>query len=43
MTPWWRSVGSVHDVAAIAVEWAAGEGWNPGLDDADRFSRADPG
>jgi len=33
----------VHDVAAIAVEWAAGEGWDPGLDDADRFARADPG
>jgi GNAT superfamily N-acetyltransferase len=30
-------------VAAIAAEWAAMEGWNPGLDDAQRFVRADPG
>ena len=30
-------------VAAIAAEWAAMEGWNPGLDDAQRFARADPG
>jgi GNAT superfamily N-acetyltransferase len=29
--------------AAIAAEWAAAEGWNPGLDDAQRFARADPG
>ena len=28
--------------ADIAVEWAAAEGWNPGLDDAERFVRADP-
>ena len=27
----------------IAVEWAAGEGWNPGLHDADCFHAADPG
>ena len=26
-----------------AVEWAAREGWNPGLDDADAFFAADPG
>ena len=26
----------------IAVEWAAREGWNPGLDDAACFYRADP-
>lgn len=26
----------------IAVEWAAGEGWNPGLYDADCFYTADP-
>jgi ribosomal protein S18 acetylase RimI-like enzyme len=26
-----------------AVEWAAGEGWNPGLTDADAFYAADPG
>ena len=27
----------------LMVEWAAAEGWNPGLDDADGFYRADPG
>jgi GNAT superfamily N-acetyltransferase len=26
----------------IAVDWAAAEGWNPGLDDADCFHCADP-
>jgi GNAT superfamily N-acetyltransferase len=26
----------------IAVEWAAAEGWNPGLHDADSFYAADP-
>lgn len=26
----------------IAVEWAAREGWNPGLSDADAFHAADP-
>jgi ribosomal protein S18 acetylase RimI-like enzyme len=26
-----------------AVDWAAVEGWNPGLDDADAFYAADPG
>ncbi len=25
-----------------AVEWAAGEGWNPGLDDTEAFRAADP-
>jgi predicted N-acetyltransferase YhbS len=25
------------------VSWAAAEGWNPGLDDAERFLAADPG
>lgn len=29
--------------AQTAVRWAAGEGWNPGLDDAARFAAADPG
>src|SRR5215211_722589 len=33
----------MHDAAAIAVQWAAEEGWNPGLDDGERFARADPG
>ncbi|WP_316977049.1 GNAT family N-acetyltransferase [Shumkonia mesophila] len=28
---------------ALAIEWAAGEGWNPGLDDAEAFLTADPG
>jgi hypothetical protein len=26
----------------VAVEWAAREGWNPGLDDAEAFFAADP-
>ncbi|MCB9481654.1 MAG: GNAT family N-acetyltransferase [Desulfobacteraceae bacterium] len=26
----------------IAVEWAAGEGWNPGLHDSDCYYKADP-
>jgi ribosomal protein S18 acetylase RimI-like enzyme len=30
------------EVAAIAIEWAAREGWNPGLDDAAAFHAADP-
>src|SRR5689334_6412516 len=33
----------MHDAATIAVAWADAEGWNPGRDDAQRFSRADPG
>ena len=28
---------------AIAVDWAAKEGWNPGLHDAETFFSADPG
>ncbi|MFZ4532702.1 MAG: GNAT family N-acetyltransferase [Alsobacter sp.] len=27
---------------AIALDWAAAEGWNPGLSDADAFRAADP-
>ena len=27
----------------LAVEWAAAEGWNPGLSDAEAFWAADPG
>ena len=27
----------------LAVEWAAAEGWNPGLNDAECFFRTDPG
>ena len=26
----------------LAVEWAAAEGWNPGLHDVDCFYAADP-
>jgi len=26
----------------LALEWAAGEGWNPGLEDAEAFYAADP-
>jgi ribosomal protein S18 acetylase RimI-like enzyme len=32
---------SAHEVA-LAVEWAALEGWNPGLHDAECFRAADP-
>src|SRR4051794_27014628 len=28
--------------AQVAISWAAAEGWNPGLDDAERFLAADP-
>jgi GNAT superfamily N-acetyltransferase len=28
--------------ARQAIEWAAGEGWNPGVDDEQRFLAADP-
>ena len=28
---------------AVAVEWAAAEGWNPGLDDLAAFHATDPG
>ncbi|MGI0484616.1 GNAT family N-acetyltransferase [Pantanalinema rosaneae CENA516] len=31
-----------RDEAALAIEWAASEGWNPGLYDADCFYSADP-
>ena len=29
--------------AQVAVAWAGAEGWNPGVDDAERFLAADPG
>jgi hypothetical protein len=32
-----------RDEVGLAVEWAAAEGWNPGLHDADCFHAADPG
>ena len=44
-----RSVGSEDSAATAArtaqtaVDWAAEEGWNPGLDDPERFLSADPG
>lgn len=31
------------DAFAVAVDWAAAEGWNPGLDDLAAFHAADPG
>ena len=34
-------VMSAHDLAR-ALDWAAAEGWNPGLDDARAFQIADP-
>jgi GNAT superfamily N-acetyltransferase len=33
----------VARVAHTAISWAGAEGWNPGLDDAERFLAADPG
>lgn len=30
------------DEFCLAIEWAAGEGWNPGIHDADCFYAADP-
>lgn len=32
-----------RDQMGIAVDWAAAEGWNPGLDDAEAFFSADNG
>lgn len=32
-----------REEVALAVEWAAREGWNPGLHDAEAFYAADPG
>lgn len=31
-----------RDEVALAIEWAAREGWNPGLHDAQAFAAADP-
>lgn len=37
------TIRTMHrDEVQIAVEWAAREGWNPGLADADCFYAADP-
>lgn len=30
------------DEVSLAIDWAAAEGWNPGLDDARSFAAADP-
>src|SRR3954469_19772755 len=32
----------VNRAARVAISWADAEGWNPGLDDAERFLAADP-
>ena len=31
-----------RDEVDVAVDWAAAEGWNPGLHDAGAFHAADP-
>ncbi len=33
---------AIPDEVALAVDWAASEGWNPGLGDADLYRSADP-
>jgi len=30
------------DELSIAIDWAASEGWNPGLHDAESFYETDP-
>jgi predicted N-acetyltransferase YhbS len=37
-----KMVAMVRRVARTAVAWAEAEGWNPGVDDAQRFLQADP-
>ena len=32
----------VEHLARTAIAWAGAEGWNPGVDDAERFLAADP-
>ena len=32
----------LNRAAQVAISWADAEGWNPGLDDAERFLAADP-
>jgi GNAT superfamily N-acetyltransferase len=34
---------NVNHAAQTAISWAAAEGWDPGLDDGERFLAADPG
>lgn len=43
MVPGYRCRTMQREEIALAVEWAAQEGWNPGLHDADCFGAADPG
>lgn len=43
MPPGYRCRTMTRDEIALAVEWAAQEGWNPGLHDAGSFHAADPG
>lgn len=31
-----------EEINSVAIEWAAGEGWNPGLYDLDAFAAEDP-
>lgn len=38
-----RIATATRDDVDLMLEWAAQEGWNPGLDDADAFFAADPG
>jgi GNAT superfamily N-acetyltransferase len=41
-TPHYKIRTMSRDEIDIAVDWAASEGWNPGLHDADCFYAADP-
>ena len=43
MTQAYRIRSMALDEMAIALDWAAAEGWNPGLHDAPCFHAADPG
>jgi hypothetical protein len=43
MTPQYEIQVMNRDQLALAGDWAAAEGWNPGLHDAERFLAADPG
>lgn len=43
MPPGYRCRTMTREEIALAVEWAAVEGWNPGLQDAGCFHAADPG
>lgn len=43
MTPGFTVRAMTRDELSVPVEWAAAEGWNPGLHDAGSFYAADPG